>query len=312
MPERIIQTSGLTKIYGEVTAVDHLNLEVDEGEVFGFLGPNGSGKTTTILMLMGLTVPTSGTGKVGGYDIIKNSRDVRRIAGCLPEAAGYYEDLTAKQNLDYFGQLSDVPKPKREKRINELLEFVGLEKWKDVKVEKFSRGMKQRLGIAQALIKDPKIVFLDEPTIGLDPQGTKEVRDLILRLNREQKLTVFISSHLLYEVQQTCSRVGIIRQGRLIATDTIENLSRGLAKEEGYCVEFELDRMTRRLIDEIKSIRGVTSVVEEGGKLYVHMDRDNRAEVSRAITKHGSTILLMKPREYTLEEIFLRYYKEAR
>jgi ABC-2 type transport system ATP-binding protein len=312
MPERIIQTSGLTKIYGEVTAVDHLNLEVDEGEVFGFLGPNGSGKTTTILMLMGLTVPTSGTGKVGGYDIIKNSRDVRRIAGCLPEAAGYYEDLTAKQNLDYFGQLSDLPKPKREKRINELLEFVGLEKWKDVKVEKFSRGMKQRLGIAQALIKDPKIVFLDEPTIGLDPQGTKEVRDLILRLNREQKLTVFISSHLLYEVQQTCSRVGIIRQGRLIATDTIENLSRGLAKEEGYCVEFELDRMTRRLIDEIKSIRGVTSVVEEGGKLYVHMDRDNRAEVSRAITKHGSTILLMKPREYTLEEIFLRYYKEAR
>jgi ABC-2 type transport system ATP-binding protein len=312
MSERIIQTSGLTKIYGEVTAVDHLNLEVDEGEVFGFLGPNGSGKTTTILMLMGLTVPTSGTGKVGGYDIIKNSRDVRRIAGCLPEAAGYYEDLTAKQNLDYFGQLSDLPKPKREKRINELLEFVGLEKWKDVKVEKFSRGMKQRLGIAQALIKDPKIVFLDEPTIGLDPQGTKEVRDLILRLNREQKLTVFISSHLLYEVQQTCSRVGIIRQGRLIATDTIENLSRGLAKEEGYCVEFELDRMTRRLIDEIKSIRGVTSVVEEGGKLYVHMDRDNRAEVSRAITKHGSTILLMKPREYTLEEIFLRYYKEAR
>jgi len=312
MPERIIQTSGLTKIYGEVTAVDHLNLEVDEGEVFGFLGPNGSGKTTTILMLMGLTVPTSGTGKVGGYDIIKNSRDVRRIAGCLPEAAGYYEDLTAKQNLDYFGQLSDLPKPKREKRINELLEFVGLEKWKDVKVEKFSRGMKQRLGIAQALIKDPKIVFLDEPTIGLDPQGTKEVRDLILRLNREQKLTVFISSHLLYEVQQTCSRVGIIRQGRLIATDTIENLSRGLAKEEGYCVEFELDRMTRRLIVEIKSIRGVTSVVEEGGKLYVHMDRDNRAEVSRAITKHGSTILLMKPQEYTLEEIFLRYYKEAR
>jgi ABC-2 type transport system ATP-binding protein len=311
MPERIIQTSGLTKIYGEVTAVDQLNLEVNEGEIFGFLGPNGSGKTTTILMLMGLTTPTSGTGRVGGYDIIKNSRDVRRIAGCLPEAAGYYEDLTAKENLDYFGQLADLPRVKREKRVNELLEFVGLGKWRDVKVEKFSRGMKQRLGIAQALIKDPKIIFLDEPTIGLDPQGTKEVRDLILRLNREQKLTVFLSSHLLHEVQRTCSRVGIIRQGKLIATDTIENLSRGIAKEEGYCVEFELDKVTRRLIEEIKTVKGVTSVEEEGGKLLVYMERDNRADVSRAITKYGATILLMKPREYTLEEIFLRYYKGA-
>jgi len=309
MPEPIIETHELTKYYGDIRAVDHLNLTVYEGEIFGFLGPNGAGKTTTLLMLMGLTEPTSGTATVGGYDIIKESREVRRIAGMLPEGAGYYEDLTARQNLDYIGQLNDIPKPEREKRIDELLEAVGLTKWADTKVEKFSRGMKQRLGIAEVLIKKPKIAFFDEPTIGLDPQGTKEVRDLLIKLNREQGLTIFLSSHLLYEVQQTCHRVGIIRGGRLVAADTIENLSNKIAEKGKMVIEFKLTEISPDLIREIEAISDVAHVKQEGDRLYVYMENDRSREVSETITKHGSIILLMKPKEHSLEEIFLKYYE---
>ena len=310
MPEPIIETYELTKYYGNVKAVDHLNLTVYEGEIFGFLGPNGAGKTTTLLMLMGLTVPTSGTATVGGYDIIKESREVRRIAGMLPEGAGYYEDLTARQNLDYIGQLNDIPESEREKRIDELLEAVGLTKWADTKVEKFSRGMKQRLGIAEVLIKKPKIAFFDEPTIGLDPQGTKEVRDLMIQLNKEHGLTIFLSSHLLYEVQQTCHRVGIIRGGRLVAADTIENLSKNIAEKGRMVIEFKLTEIRSDLIRELEAINGVTHIKRgEDNRLYVYMESDRSREVSETITKHGSIILLMKPKEHSLEEIFLKYYE---
>lgn len=307
----MIRTQELTKYYGEVKAVDHLDLTVYEGEIFGFLGPNGAGKTTTLLMLMGLTVPTSGTATVGDYDVVKDSREVRKIAGLLPEGAGYYEDLTARQNLNYICQLNDVPKLEREKRTKDMLEAVDLTKWADTKVEKFSRGMKQRLGIAEVLIKKPKIAFFDEPTIGLDPQGTKEIRDMMLRLNKEQGLTVFLSSHLLYEVQQTCQRVGIIRTGKLIAADTIENLSGKLTGREKMTIEFELSDISAELVQEIKNINGVTSVDQENHKLHVYMESDRSKEVSKTITKHGATILQMKSKEPSLEEIFLSYYKEA-
>ena len=310
MSQPIIQTQELTKHYGEIKAVDRLDLTVDEGEIFGFLGPNGAGKTTTLLMLMGLTVPSSGTATVGGYDIIENSRDVRKIAGMLPEGAGYYEDLTASQNLNYISQLNDIPRDERDNRIKDLLEAVGLAKWADTKVEKFSRGMKQRLGIAEVLIKRPKVAFFDEPTIGLDPQGTKEVRDMMIKLNKEQDLTIFLSSHLLYEIQQTCQRVGIIRGGKLVAADTMENLSNKLAGKGKMTIEFELSKISPDLIHEIENIRDVASVEQEDGKLYVHMESDKSAEVSRTITKHGATILMMKAKEYNLEEIFLKYYEE--
>jgi ABC-2 type transport system ATP-binding protein len=310
MSKPMIQTEELVKHYGDVKAVDHLNLTVYEGEIFGFLGPNGAGKTTTLLMLMGLTMPTSGTATVDGYDIIKDSREVRKVAGMLPEGAGYYGDLTAKQNLDYIAQLNDIPKPERQKRIKEFLEVVDLTKWTDIKVEKFSRGMKQRLGIAEVLIKNPKVAFFDEPTIGLDPQGTKEVRDIMFRLNKEQDLTIFLSSHLLHEVQQTCHRVGFIRGGKLVTADTIENLSKKVSSKEEVTIEFELTKISPDLIRDIKSIDGVTSVEQEGNKLHVHMKRNNSKAVSETIMKHNITILMMKQKEHDLEEIFLKYYKE--
>ncbi|TSA55897.1 ABC transporter ATP-binding protein [bacterium] len=310
MSEPIIQTNNLTKQYGDFKAVDQLNLSVNEGEIVGFLGPNGAGKTTTLLMLMGLSLPTSGTAKVGGHDIVNNSKAVRQVAGMLPEGAGYYEDLTARQNLQYIGQLNDIPKPEIEKRTDELLDAVNLTKWEDTKVEKYSRGMKQRLGITEVLIKEPKIAFFDEPTIGLDPKATKELRDILIKLNKERGLTIFLSSHLLYEVQQTCQRVLIIRKGKLVAADTIENLSNNLGSNEMRNIEFELTKINSELIRKINEIDGVTSVEQENHKLYVTMEKDNSRKISETITKNGSTILLMMPHKHSLEEIFLDFYKE--
>lgn len=309
MSAPIIQTHQLTKQYGHFKAVDNLDLTVNQGEIVGFLGQNGAGKTTTLLMLMGLSVPTSGTATVAGYDIVKESKKVRMAAGLLPEGAGYYEELTAKQNLAYICQLNDVPRLEIECRVKELLDAVSLSKWADVKVEKFSRGMKQRLGIAEVLVKRPKVAFFDEPTIGLDPKGTKEVRDMLIKLNKEYGLTILLSSHLLHDVQQTCQKVLIIRKGKLIAADTIENLSNKLRSGENTIIEFELTRISSELIHAIEAIDNVESVRQENRRLYVNMVENMARDVSETIVKHESTILLMKPKEHSLEEVFLKYYE---
>jgi ABC-2 type transport system ATP-binding protein len=310
MSEPMIQTQQLTKHYGDIKAVDQLDITVNKGEVVGFLGPNGSGKTTTLLMLMGLSLPTSGTASVGGYSVVNESKEVRQIAAMLPEGAGYYEDLTARQNLRYIGQLNDIPDSEIEKRMEELLEAVKLTEWADTKVGKFSRGMKQRLGIMEVLIKRPKVAFFDEPTLGLDPKATKELRDILIKLNKEQSLTILLSSHLLYEIQQTCQKVLILRKGKLVVADTIKNLSKHLAGEDRTTIEFELTKIPSDLVQKIKDIDGVTSVDKENHKLFVHTESDRSREISETITKNGSTILLMKPKEHSLEEIFLNYYTE--
>ena len=311
MVENIIETFSLTKIYGDLAAVDELNMSVHEGEIFGFLGPNGAGKTTTILMLMGLSVPSSGTAVVAGYDVIESSRDVRRVASILPEYSSLYGELTAYQNLEYVGKLNDLPKEVREERIDEMLEIVGMSDWRDEKYETFSRGMRQRVGIAAALVKKPKLVFLDEPTLGLDPVGTKDVRELILKLNREQGLTVVMASHLLHEVQMTCSRVGIINKGRLVVTETIENLSNEMTDEKERSVEFRLSEVPPGLIQDIESIEGVMSVTQEGDRLNVFAGIKSDYNVSKTIVDHGVVILLMKPKEFSMEEIFMKYYTEG-
>ncbi len=309
MVEPLIETFELTKMYGDLAAVDRLDMTVNEGEVFGFLGPNGAGKTTTILMLMGLSVPTSGTATVCGHDIVEESREVRRVASILPEYSSLYGDLTAEQNLDYVGRLNDMEKDEREEMIGELLETVGMAKWRDSKLEGFSRGMKQRVGIASTLMKSPDLVFFDEPTLGLDPVGTKEIRELILRLNRDEGLTVVMASHLLHEVQLTCSRVGIINHGRLVVTETIENLSRQMTGSEDRSVEFKLSEVPPGLIKDLEAIEGVKSVTQENDRLHVYAGAGSDYEVSKTITGHGAVILLMRPKEYTLEEIFMRYYE---
>ena len=308
--DNVVETRKLTKAYGDFVAVNELNMEVNKGEVFGFLGPNGAGKTTTILMLMGLSVPTKGTAIVAGHDIIEDSREVRRVASILPEYSSLYGDLTAWENLDYIGRLNDQPKEERENRIGEMLGLVGMANWADSKLESFSRGMKQRLGIASTLMKDPQIVFLDEPTIGLDPVATREVRELIMKLNREKGLTVVMTSHLLHEIQMTCTKIGIINRGKLILLESMENLNKTMSGGEDRRVELMLTETTPDLVRDLEAVTGVKSVTQENGRLYVYGNSNSDLEVSRAVTRHGSYILMMKPREYTLEEIFMKYYNQ--
>jgi ABC-2 type transport system ATP-binding protein len=235
----IIEAVNLTKRYSRQTAVKGLNFTVNKGEVFGFLGPNGAGKTTTLLMLMGLSHPSAGFAKVCGLDPLRNARDVKRIAGYLPENIGFYGDLTAVQNLEYVASLNGIQPDKASEKIDELLDMVELKQEARKKVGAFSRGMKQRLGFAEALIKDPQVLYLDEPTIGLDPEGALRLMEFIKTLNRDRKITVLLSSHNLYQVQKISHRVGIMIQGEMVAEGSIESLAKekfGVGEKE-YSLE---------------------------------------------------------------------------
>jgi ABC-2 type transport system ATP-binding protein len=235
----IIGTVHLTKHYNRQTAVNDLNFKVNEGEVFGFLGPNGAGKTTTLLMLMGLSHPSAGSAKVCGFDPLRHAREIKRIAGYLPENVGFYGDLDAVQNLEYVASLNGIQTHKASEKIDELLDLVELTQDARKKVGAFSRGMKQRLGFAEALIKDPKVLFLDEPTIGLDPDGALRLMEFIKSLNRDRQITVLLSSHNLYQVQKISHRVGIMIHGRMVAEGTIDSLAKekfGVGEKE-YSLE---------------------------------------------------------------------------
>jgi ABC-2 type transport system ATP-binding protein len=235
----IIETEELTKKYGTQIAVNHLTLQIQQGEVFGFLGPNGAGKTTTLLMFLGLTEPTSGKVRVIGFDPTREPLRVKEKVGYLPENVGFYDDMDARQNLRFIARLNRIPDRVSNKKIDELLEEVGLLEEAKKKVGTYSKGMRQRLGIAEVLIKEPKLIFLDEPTIGLDPDGTNRMLDLIHSLSREKNITIFLSSHLLDQVQRICDRVGIMIKGNLVALGPIQELARkklGVEKEH-YTLE---------------------------------------------------------------------------
>jgi ABC-2 type transport system ATP-binding protein len=235
----IIEAEGLTKKYGTQTAVNNLALQIREGEVFGFLGPNGAGKTTTLLMFLGLTEPSSGKVRVIGFDPAREPLRVKEKVGYLPENVGFYDDMDARQNLQFIARLNHIPDKVSAKRIDGLLEEVGLFEEAKKKVGTYSKGMRQRLGIAEVLIKDPKLIFLDEPTIGLDPDGTNRMLDLIHSLSREKNITIFLSSHLLDQVQRICDRVGIMIKGNLVAIGPIQELAEkklGIDKEH-YTLE---------------------------------------------------------------------------
>ena len=238
--EIVIRMEGLTKRYGTQTVVDRLSLDVAEGEIFGFLGPNGAGKTTTMLMLLGLTEPTAGMVRVCGFDPARDPLKVKKIIGYLPENVGFYEDMDARQNLRYIARLNRIPDQVSAARIDRLLEEVDLAKEADKPVGSYSKGMKQRLGIAEVLIKEPRVIFLDEPTIGLDPDGTNKMLDMINALSRERQMTIFFSSHLLDQVQRISDRIGIMIKGKLVAAGPLAELAqRGLGLEEGEAYTLE-------------------------------------------------------------------------
>ena len=222
----IIEAEGLTKRYDSYTAVSQLNLRIQEGEIFGFLGPNGAGKTTTLLMFLGLTEPTSGRVRICGFDPTRDPLRVKEKVGYLPENVGFYEDMDARENLRYVARLNRIPDGVSAQRIDELIGLVGLQEEAAKQVGTYSKGMRQRLGIAEVLVKDPKLIFLDEPTIGLDPDGTNRMLDLIQSLSRKKRITVFFSSHLLEQVQKISNRVGIMIKGSLVAVGPIQELAK--------------------------------------------------------------------------------------
>jgi ABC-2 type transport system ATP-binding protein len=237
--QAIIETQDLTKTYNGQAAVDQLTFTLTEGEAFGFLGPNGAGKTTTLLMLMGLTEPTSGTARVLGFDPTREPIKVKQMIGYLPENMGFYGDLNAWQALGFMAELNSLSPDVADERIQAALKTVGLIDEAEKKINAYSRGMRQRLGIAEVLIKDPKVVFLDEPTLGLDPDATNRMIELIQQLCREKKMTVLLSSHLLHLVQKICHRVGIMIKGRMVAQGPMDQLAQeklGVGKEQ-YTLE---------------------------------------------------------------------------
>jgi ABC-2 type transport system ATP-binding protein len=237
--QSIVETEDLTKIYNVQVAVDHLSFSVVEGEIFGFLGPNGAGKTTTLLMLLGLTEPTSGRARVLGIDPTRDPIKVKGMIGYLPENTGFYNDLDARQTLRFVADLNGLPRDVAVERIENALKTVGLENETEKKLGVYSRGMRQRLGIAELLIKEPKVAFLDEPTLGLDPDATNRMIELIATLCKEKKMTVVLSSHLLHLVQRICHRVGIMIKGKMVAFGPMNQLAKdklGIGKEK-YTLE---------------------------------------------------------------------------
>ncbi len=222
----IVETHNLTKSYGSQVAVNDLTLAIEEGEIFGFLGPNGSGKTTTLLMLLGLTEPTKGWARVSGFDPTKEAIKVKRIVGYIPENVGFYDDMDAIENLLFIARLNNIPDSVSSPKIEEALEDVGLKDEAKKKVGAYSRGMRQRLGIAEILIKEPSIAFLDEPTLGLDPEGTTRITNYIQSLSRDKNITILLSSHDLKQVQKISDRIGIMINGRMIAVGPIEKLAK--------------------------------------------------------------------------------------
>jgi ABC-2 type transport system ATP-binding protein len=229
MKESIIETKDLTKKYTtDSVALDHITLSIEAGDIFGFLGHNGAGKTTTINILTTLLEPTSGTAQVGGFDVIKNAFEIKRIIGYVPENVQLYGSLSSQENLEYFARLSGIRDPK--KAIREITQLLDIGNYLDKRVQTLSKGMRQRIGLAQAILHNPKVLFLDEPTSGLDPIGVKQLRDIIVRLNTEKGMTIFMNTHLLSEVSKTCKTIGILNQGKLVykgsladATHTFKN-----------------------------------------------------------------------------------------
>jgi ABC-2 type transport system ATP-binding protein len=235
----VIETDALTKIYNGEVAVNHLSFSVMKGEVFGFLGPNGAGKTTTLLMLLGLTEPTSGKARVLGVDPIREPIKVKGMIGYLPENTGFYGDLNARQSLRFVADLNGLSRDVADERVENALTMVGLDSEAEKKVSAYSRGMRQRLGIAELLIKEPQVAFLDEPTLGLDPDATNRMMELIAQLCKEKKMTVLLSSHLLHLVQRVCHRIGIMIKGEMVAQGPMNQLAKeqlGIGKKK-YTLE---------------------------------------------------------------------------
>ncbi|MCW4006303.1 MAG: ATP-binding cassette domain-containing protein [Candidatus Bathyarchaeota archaeon] len=303
----IIKVKNLTKVFNKFTAVDGISFDVKQGEIFGLLGPNGAGKSTTLRMLSTLARPTKGTATINGYDIVKNDNQVRKLIGIVSEKMIMYNRLTAKENLWFFGNLFDIPKAELEKRIDELLELVELTKWKNSQVGTFSTGMRQRLNVVRALLNLPKVLFLDEPTLGLDPQSSVEIREFIKKLNKENGTTVVVTTHMMVDADLMCDRIAIVDHGKIVALDTSANLKKTISGADTSVIKLDVANLSLDLIEGVKELNCADSVVQEDTthlKVIVHGDAAFDSIVD-AIRGKGGKINSMENLQPTLEDVFL-------
>jgi len=307
MSDTVIEASGLTKRYGAATAVDGVSFTINRGEIFGLLGPNGAGKTTTILMMLGLTEVTDGTVRVMGYDPVREPLQVKRLVGYLPDTVGFYDHMTAADNLRYTAGLIGIPVAQRDARIASALDRVGLGDVRNKHVGNFSRGMRQRLGLAEIVMKEVSIAILDEPTSGLDPHATAELLDMIRSLKREG-VAVLVSSHLLERVQSICDRVALFHAGRIALLGTVPELARQVLGG-GYTVEVEADG-GQALADRLAVVPGVRSVEQPApGRYRLLAEGDMRPQAAAAVVNAGGQLRHLSVEAPSLDAIYNRYFQ---
>ncbi len=309
MGDAVVEADGLSKHYGATVAVDHLDLRIDRGEVFGLLGPNGAGKTTTILMLLGLTEPTSGTATVDGLSPARDALRVKSRVGYLPDDVGFYDDLTARENLRFTAALNRIPRREAEARVDGLVAVVGLADVADHRVGSYSRGMRQRLGLADALVKQPSVLILDEPTVNIDPEGVRELLLLVERLRTEQGVTVLLSSHLLHQVEQVCDRIGIFVEGHLAACGTIDQLASTLADRWVFTVGVSGVEDAASMLSRIPGAKGVR---RSEGRWVLTADRDIRGQVVQGVLEAGGELTHLSRDVADLDAIYQRYFRGVR
>ena len=307
MSAPIVSAAALTKRYGSTLAVDRLDLAVEEGEVFGLLGPNGAGKTTTILMLLGLTEPNSGLARVAGFDPLRQPLEVKRRTGYMPDQLGFYDNLSGASNLRYTARLAGVPRDEIGARVASALERVRLTDAAEKSVRTYSRGMRQRLAVAEILMKRVSVAILDEPTSGLDPQSTREFLELIRSLKHEG-VTIMLSSHLLDQVQSVCDRVALFNQGRIGLMGRVGDL---LSEVLGGSHVIRVEARGDGLADVVRRIPGVTRVTVEQSQIVVEARGDLRGDIARAIVGAGGELTMIAAGHASLGDVYARYFEEA-
>jgi ABC-2 type transport system ATP-binding protein len=295
-----IEVSNLTKTYNHFTAVNNVSFSVKKGEIFGFLGPNGAGKTTTIKAMLDLIHANTGVIKINGIDVRTHAKEAKKYVGYMPEKVAFYDNLTALQNLSFYAELTHSTK----EECKQLIEEIGLGDTGKKRVGKFSKGMVQRLGMARAILGNPPILILDEPSGGLDPRGVVLIRDKILEM-KKKGTTIFVSSHILSEIQEICDRVGIINKGALVAQDTVEGLSKKLNLKPQITVT--VDKMSPAIENSVKKLPGIDSVKVQGNTIEIICDGAIKAKVILAISTAGGNIQNLQTKEPSLEDVFMRY-----
>lgn len=309
MSQAIIELNNVSKQYDETFAVRDLSLTISKGEVFGLLGPNGAGKTTTILMILGLSEPTSGRVTVSGVDSIRNPIEVKRKVGFLPDNLGFYQNMTGLENLLYTAKLNNVPQNVARERADYLLEKVNLTEAAHKKTGKYSRGMKQRLGLADVLMKNPEIIILDEPTLGIDPEGVRELLKMIRQLSEEEGITVLLSSHHLHQVQQICDRVGIFVEGELLAKGDRKSLSKQLFPDSTFTIQVKASPIDEEIVEIINSLPCVEKIERLESGMDIYCTEDISPEISRIIVESGASLFHISQKDFGLDEIYHRYFE---